>query len=349
MGYLVTGATGFIGRHLMAQLLTLGVAAEVHSLVDPKARAREEQVRAAYRTAGVRLIEGDLATGDVQGPPPSRVDVVFHLAANVDTAASGTALDVNDRGTRHLLEWLGERARGARIVYASSVAVHDRRGTSDRRPITETSPFHPRTDYGRTKLRGEQILQTEATSRGYTYTILRLATVYGPDRKPGGLFDRFERYAENGSFAGRLDWPGRTSVLHADEAAALMIAVAQRPEAANEVYCAAHPTAPTVGELARAIGHAMGRPVEPIRPPQWVWRLTRAVACSPVVFKLAPRPLRQSLWRLSLVVDDGFWIDPSKLAAVCPPPQIPLPVGLAGMIEGARTTVERSRTPSTVA
>lgn len=335
MRYLVTGATGFIGRHLMAQLLSLGLAGDVDCLVDPKARAREEMSRTAYRTAGVRLTEGDLGTGQMNGPPPSRVDVVFHLAANIDTAATGAALDVNDRGTRHLLEWLGDHSRAARIVYASSVAVHDRRGTS-KGPISETSPFHPRTDYGRTKLRGEQILQAEANARGYTYTILRLATVYGPDPKPGGLFDTFARYAANGSFAGRLDWPGRTSILHADDAAALMIDVARRPEAANQIYCVANPAAPSVGELAREIGHAMGRPVEPIRAPRWAWRLTRALVCNPVVFDLTPGGLRRNLWRLSLIVDDGFWTDPSKLRTMWTGAPKPLSEGLAAMLDHRR-------------
>jgi len=67
------------------------------------------------------------------------------------------ALLVNHEGTRHLLDWLRPVSRGARIVYASSVAVHDR-DRPPNGPISENSPLVPRTAYGRTKLEGEKII-----------------------------------------------------------------------------------------------------------------------------------------------------------------------------------------------
>ena len=88
------------------------------------------------------MLEGDLTNPFVSGDRAPGVDVVFHLAANIDTAATGAELDVNDIGTEHLLAWLGNSCRGARIVYTSSIAVHDRRGASKRRPLNESSPDH---------------------------------------------------------------------------------------------------------------------------------------------------------------------------------------------------------------
>jgi UDP-glucose 4-epimerase len=315
----------------MLQLLTAYPAGEILCLVKPTVKPQEAAALEAFRAAGVGLIEADLARPVPHASPDTPVDVIYHLAANIDTAATGAELDVNDLGTEHLLAWLGERARGARIIYTSSVAVHDRRGTSKGQPLNETSPFCPRTEYGTTKLRGEEILQNEAASRGYTYTILRLATVYGPGHKPGGLFDTFARYATHQTIGGRLDWPGRTSIIHADDASALMIELAQRLDASNEVYCVANPQAPTVGELAREIGGATGHPVEPIRVPCWLWAVTRALVCSPVIYALTPRTARLSLWRLSLIVDHGCWFDTSKLQSLGPRKLKTLGEGLAGM------------------
>jgi nucleoside-diphosphate-sugar epimerase len=51
------------------------------------------------------------------------VDLVFHLAANINTGAPGDEHRVNDEGTVNLLDWLRPVSRGARVVYASSVAV----------------------------------------------------------------------------------------------------------------------------------------------------------------------------------------------------------------------------------
>src|SRR5262249_27451398 len=188
---LVTGGTGFIGRRLVTHLLAVYPAGDITCLVKTTSKSRESEAMASFRAAGIRLIEGDLTNPFVSAVAAPRVDLVFHLAANIDTAATGAELDVNDVGTEHLLAWLGNNCRGARILYASSIAVHDRRGLAHDRPLTETSPFQPRTEYGETKLRGERVLMSEALSRGYSYTILRLATVYGPDPKHGGLFDLF--------------------------------------------------------------------------------------------------------------------------------------------------------------
>src|ERR1051325_9003777 len=121
------------------------------------------------------------------GSPPA-VDLVFHLGANIDTDTPEEEHRVNDIGTRNLLEWLGPSLRGARVVYTSSVAVHDRNGPAHG-PITEDSPFVPRTPYGVTKLRGEAIIRELAPRLGFTWTIPRLPTVYGPGGKSGGMFD----------------------------------------------------------------------------------------------------------------------------------------------------------------
>jgi nucleoside-diphosphate-sugar epimerase len=83
---------------------------------------------------------------------------VFHLAANIDTGATDDEARVNDAGTRNLLAWLQPVSRGARILYTSSVAVHDR-DAQPREAISESSLLVPRTAHGRTKLKGEYILQ----------------------------------------------------------------------------------------------------------------------------------------------------------------------------------------------
>jgi nucleoside-diphosphate-sugar epimerase len=330
---LVTGATGFIGRRLMQQLLHYHSPTEIACLVKPPTKPEEQEALARYRSEGVRVIEGDLSRAGVSRESAPAVDVVFHLAANIDTAATGHSLDVNDLGTGYLLDWLGERCRGARIVYTSSIAVHDRRGVSGGRPIDESSPFQSRTEYGTTKLRGEQVLRSQAATRGYTFTILRLATVYGPGAKSGGLIDLFAQYTAAGSLPGRLNWPGRTSVIHVDDVARLMEGLAHRPEAAQETYCAANTDAPTVGQLAREIGRLTGHPVRPIDLPRWVWSVARRVACSPTLYRLTPARLRLQVWRLSLIVDDGFWFDTGRLQRVWTDAPIDLAEGLSGALQ----------------
>ena len=131
---------------LVRQLLTDFGPQAVVCLVKPPVTPLEANALESFRTSGLRLIQGELMQPAVADEPAPKVDIVFHLAANIDTDASEDELRVNHIGTGHLLDWLKRTASGARIIYASSVAVHDR----DRKPagpIDESSPLVPRTAY----------------------------------------------------------------------------------------------------------------------------------------------------------------------------------------------------------
>jgi UDP-N-acetyl-alpha-D-quinovosamine dehydrogenase len=312
---LVTGSTGFIGRRLIRRLLADAGPDPIVCLVKAAVTPLEARALDEYRAMGLRLIEGSLVDGPVSSEAPPAVDLVFHLAANIDTDATDHDARVNDAGTRNLLEWLQPVSHGARIVYTSSVAVHDR----DAHPvaaISEESPFVPRTAYGRTKLKGEQIIRERSGPDGYSWTILRLPTVYGPGQKPAGLFDKMIRMASSGALLGRVDWPGRTSIVHVDDAADVMVDLAMREEAADQVYCVASDESLTVGELARKIGEVIGRPVTPIRLPRPLVKAAEAVVWNRAVQAAVPRFARVPVWRLSLIISDGFWFNTTKFRRV---------------------------------
>jgi nucleoside-diphosphate-sugar epimerase len=304
-------------------------------LVRPAATRSEAEALKRYEAAGLRLIWGDLLNNPVSTDPPPAAGIVFHLAANIDTEATETEARANDVGTANLLDWLRPVSRGARILYSSSVAVHDR----DRHPtapIREDSPHVPRTAYGRTKLRGEHILRDRSANDGYGWTVLRLPTVYGPGQKAGGLFDKMMRWVGNGSLAGRIDWPGRTSIVHVDDAADVMVEFATSVGRAGEVYCVASDESLTVGELARKIGSAIGKSVDPIRLPGPLLRAARILLWNRIVWAAMPRPARVTFWRLSLIVSDGFWFDTTKLRRVYRKPLRPIEEGLAELVGQVR-------------
>jgi len=324
---LVTGGTGFIGRRLVRLLLSQFGSDAVTCLVKEPVTPLEREARDSFRARGVRLIDGDLLGRPVSREAAPDVDVIFHLAANIDTDAPEEALRVNHEGTDRLLEWLAPISRGRRIVYASSVAVHDR-VAQPTGPITENSPFTPRTAYGRTKLQGEVILRERAARDGYSWTVLRLPTVYGPGQKPGGLFDQLMTRAATGSVIGRLDWPGRTSIIHVDDVGAAMIDLAGEPIAAGEVYCLASDESLTVGELARRIGAATGHPVRPVAIPAVALGVARGLVWNRAMRAAVPSVGRLAFWRLSLIVSDGFWFDTTKFRRVYTKPLKTLEEGL---------------------
>lgn len=328
MKILVTGATGFIGRRLVARLLAERPASDITCLVKRSDKTGEREALVQLRRSGVRVIEGDLDDPSISRESAPKVDALFHLAANIDTEGPPEEQRVNDLGTSYLLSWLGESLRGGRLVYASSIAVLDRDRPATG-PLNELSPCVPRTEYGRSKLRGEQIIQTQKDKQGYQFTILRLATVYGPGAKPDGLFDKLFKLNARHSVLGRLNWPGRTSIVHVDDVAAIMATVVGRPETANQIYCIATPDAPTVGTIAEHIGRLVPEPPKPLNLPAWVWRIPRAIVWNPIV--QASPFAHVMFWRLTLMLDDGFWFDTTKFQSIWTERMIGLDEGLIRM------------------
>lgn len=168
----VTGATGFIGRHLARRLLAerrrvrvLCRAASVARL-DPEARASAEVAEGDLRDAGSleRALRG--ATR------------VFHCAGHVlDWGAEEQFREVNVAGTERLLE-AARLQRVERVVHLSSIAVF---GVPSPPSFDDASPYRPGRDpYSRTKIAGEVAALRAHRERGVPVTVLRPAVVYGP-------------------------------------------------------------------------------------------------------------------------------------------------------------------------
>jgi nucleoside-diphosphate-sugar epimerase len=183
MKALVTGASGFVGHAVCAEL-----------------RAREHEVAALVRRPGSEPPEttplaGDLSDGDALARLLEGVsaDCVIHLAAEIATQRDPRKIDeVNVEGTRRLLAACNA-AGVRRFVFASTVVTGDAGGAV----LDETSTLPVQTAYGRSKQHGEQLVRES----GLEDIIIRPSHVYGP----GGW------YAEE--IVKRLRHPGRLVVV----------------------------------------------------------------------------------------------------------------------------------------
>jgi nucleoside-diphosphate-sugar epimerase len=196
----VTGAAGFIGSHLCAELAAAGHEVRgVDAFTGYYARAMKEENIASLRSdPGFSLVEADL----VEMPLASLLDgadVVYHLAAEPGVRASwgpGFA-----RYTRHNL-LATERLLEAcsvdpprKFVFASSSSVY---GEAARFPTPETTPPRPVSPYGVTKLAAEHLCEIYQRCYGVPTACLRLFTVYGPRQRPDMAFARLVASAIDG-------------------------------------------------------------------------------------------------------------------------------------------------------
>lgn len=254
MKVLVTGATGFVGSHLVEALQ--------HASVEVTALARSPVKAAALTSRGVRVVSGDLhATAGLERSVRDQ-DVIYHVAGVVAARDEAEFIRANRDGTRNLLTAV-ERTGSPRLVFVSSLAAG---GPAPRgAPLTGSEPPRPVTAYGRSKLAAEQVVRGSPLP----WSIVRPPIVYGPrDREVLKVF----RLARLGLAPVFGDGDQELSAVHAADLARALIAVAATPAAVGRTYNACHPEVFTSSEFGRAIGLAMGRSVVTIRVPAGLGR-----------------------------------------------------------------------------
>jgi UDP-glucose 4-epimerase len=173
MKILVTGGAGFIGRHLVDQLVRSNTS---HILVlDNLHRA----CMPATFAEGVEFREADIRDRTAVENAMDGCEVVFHLAAQSNVmgavADADYAFSSNVAGTYHVLQ-AAVKAGVKRLVFTSSREVY---GDPKRVPVRETSPLRPKNAYGTSKVAGEAYCALAARG-GLEAVVLRLANVYGP-------------------------------------------------------------------------------------------------------------------------------------------------------------------------
>ena len=172
----VTGASGFIGSHLLDTLLAGG--ARVHVIVRDGARAIESPAPAAR--AGVTVHRCDLLDerSVIELPAWREATHCFHVGG-VTKARTRAAFDAgNVTPTRHLCAAMARQSRPTlRLVYVSSQAAAGP-ATSTSTPVREDDAPHPVEAYGASKLAAEQVVALHGAL--YETMIIRPAAVYGP-------------------------------------------------------------------------------------------------------------------------------------------------------------------------
>jgi nucleoside-diphosphate-sugar epimerase len=181
--YLVTGGAGFIGSHLVEELVRRGERVRV---VDNLVTGHRENLSSVW--GGIEFIEGDLAEAGVAAAAAAGVDYVLHQAA-IPSVPRSVAEPVfchraNVEATLNLL--VAARDAGVRrLVFAGSSSVY---GNISTLPTHEELPVDPLTPYALQKLMGEQYLKLFTALYGLATVSTRYFNVFGPRQDPSSPY-----------------------------------------------------------------------------------------------------------------------------------------------------------------
>ena len=252
----ITGAHGFIGRHLARECRARGmtVAGVGHG-------AWEEGEEARWGLSS--WVRGEVARESLErlaarAPSP---DFVFHLAGGSSVGLSVAAPDEDFRRTVHstaeVLRWIALAAPGAVLVLASSAAVYGARGPT---PIPESHPCDPCSPYGHHKRIAEMLGLGFARARGLRLVVVRMFSVYGPHLRKQLLWDLCLRLSKSPPTL-LLSGTGMETrdFLHVEDAARLLADRATRDAGPPGAILNGGTGAPTtVRELAERVAGAWG-------------------------------------------------------------------------------------------
>lgn len=194
--YLVTGAAGFIGSHLVERLLTNGHDVIGIDNFDPfyDRAIKEQNLAAARGSSRFTFVELDLSLPGAVDHLLDRDTIVIHLAAKAGVRPSledpAGYLRANLVALQNLVD-AAARAGAHRFVFGSSSSVY---GDDTVAPFAEDAPAgQPISPYAATKRAGELLLIAEAGHLGLRVAALRFFTVYGPRQRPDLAIRRFTR------------------------------------------------------------------------------------------------------------------------------------------------------------
>lgn len=226
---LVTGATGFIGSHLIRRLMAKGaivvasnVSGSCRHLEDLQDKVKITQANIAYFTDVLRLIES------------LRPQVIYHVGAMLAPACDeypATGIQTNAMGTYHILE--AARLFGVRqVIFASSMSVFS--GAYSTQPVlNDFSVTRPDFVYGIAKLFSENIGLFFKRKYGLDYRGIRLPNVIGPGAETHGYLEYFnktiERSARRQPYTVYVRPETTIPVIHIEDATRAFIEIAEAP------------------------------------------------------------------------------------------------------------------------
>ncbi|MBN1930521.1 MAG: NAD-dependent epimerase/dehydratase family protein [Desulfobacterales bacterium] len=259
MKYLITGASGFIGPHLVQKLTSL--KHQCRCLVRSPSKSE------FLKKFGIEIIKGDITKPETLRGIANGIDCLLHLATlghmSNFTVTETMFETVNVQGTLNIMNE-ALNAKVDRIVHCSSVAAM---GICSEQPANEKSKCHPHHPYGRSKLKAENIVIDLVKSHGLPASIVRLSMVYGPGDRRDML--KLTRMAKKGLFPKVGTKPKLTPLIHVDDAIQGILLAAEKG-IPGETYLITNRSSEPFDGIRKILQEALGVQRLPIYVPEWL-------------------------------------------------------------------------------
>lgn len=252
---LVTGGAGFVGSHVVEELVRRGAEVTVVDRLTSGNMAHLAGVEDAIRL--VRM--------DVQHPKfipfvtDGRYDAIFHFAGPASVPKSVEApyedFEQSLHATVRLLEGLRRNCPRTALMAASSAAVY---GNPARLPMCETDPTVPISPYGVSKLAMERYVAVYSQLYGIPAASLRFFSIYGPRQRKQIVYDLIGKLTEDPNTLTLLgDGTEMRDFIFVTDVARAVLAVYERGDLRGEVYNVAGGKSYTTLDIARAVAAAL--------------------------------------------------------------------------------------------
>lgn len=297
---LVIGGAGFVGSHIVDQLLEETVREVV--VLDSFVRGTRDNLAEAVQDPRVTVIEGSVEDRELLAEAMEGVDYVFHLAALwlfECVHEPRKAVEQNVVGTYNVVE-AAQAAGVKRVVYSSSASVY---GDALFTPMTEEHPFNNRTLYGATKIAGEQFFRANFEQNGMDYVGLRYMNIYGPRMDYKGTYVGVIMKVLDSLDEGKApvifgDGSQAYDFIHVEDVARCNI-LAMKSEATDRNYNVGTGVKTSIKELVDTLLDITGSGIEPEYKPEEQMFVTHRVgsteaACDDLGFE-ASVPYREGL------------------------------------------------------